>query len=274
MNIENIKDIWAEENIDTTPEISLEKQKEIHSPLEKIRRNMKIEFWTTIISFPLLLFPIFSVKKSQLVFVLVLFFLMILVTAYYLFKFYTLYKHINTQKFSTYHNLLNLRYELVLNTELYKSYYLSFIPFLFALILFVFPTKLGGTIFNVILIISFFWGAITMYFFGKLWLQEMYGKHIQKISELINELNDEKDDFQYNRSIIRLKNIFSFLSNIRSFLDQKFGKYSYLIYNILIYCGMFILFLITSYFFGYVIGYLGAKYQWFKLEDLPVREYF
>ena len=51
MDLENLKQVWNEEKIESIPEISLEKQKEIHTPLEIIRKNMRTEFWVSIISF-------------------------------------------------------------------------------------------------------------------------------------------------------------------------------------------------------------------------------
>ena len=48
MEFDNLKNAWQNETLDSTPEISFEKQKEIHLPLEKIRKNMRIEFYSTI----------------------------------------------------------------------------------------------------------------------------------------------------------------------------------------------------------------------------------
>ena len=41
MELDQLKNIWTQEDVSETPEISLEKQKEIHQPLEKIRKNMR-----------------------------------------------------------------------------------------------------------------------------------------------------------------------------------------------------------------------------------------
>ena len=54
MDLENLKQVWNEEKIESIPEISLEKQKEIHTPLEIIRKNMRTKFWVNIILFPFL----------------------------------------------------------------------------------------------------------------------------------------------------------------------------------------------------------------------------
>ena len=40
MELDQIKNLWNKEEVVETPEISLEKQKEIHFPLEQIRKNI------------------------------------------------------------------------------------------------------------------------------------------------------------------------------------------------------------------------------------------
>ena len=41
MELDHLKEMWSNENVAETPEISTEKQKEIHLPLERIRKNMR-----------------------------------------------------------------------------------------------------------------------------------------------------------------------------------------------------------------------------------------
>lgn len=43
MELDQLKNIWDKEEIAETPEISTEKQKQIHLPLERIRNNMRME---------------------------------------------------------------------------------------------------------------------------------------------------------------------------------------------------------------------------------------
>jgi hypothetical protein len=58
MDLDNLKSLWNKEDVSETPEISTERQKEIHLPLEKIRKNMRNEFWSTIILLPIVLIAI------------------------------------------------------------------------------------------------------------------------------------------------------------------------------------------------------------------------
>lgn len=252
MNIDTLKNIWDKEKIEITPEISLEKQKEIHSPLEKIRKNMKLEFWASLISLPLIITGVPAILKNLTS--LLAIFLLIGVSAHYYLKFYTFYKKINPQNFKTYHNLLDLRYELVLNTELYKSYYLNATTIAIYIISLLFVK--GNIIFS---IASISIVILLLYVFGKIWLHDMYGKHIETISKLVAELNDEEDDFQYDRSFIKIKDKLSFLNKYQNYCQNKFGKQGNLIYSISVGFIFMAFLILISFSLGFLIGYLGLR---------------
>lgn len=230
MDLENLKQVWNEEKIESIPEISLEKQKEIHTPLEIIRKNMRTEFWKTIVAYPFLfiLFLSLSQEKKQMYILVFLIFILVGICCYYYLKFYSFYKKLNSDSFNTYHSLLDLRYELVLNTELYKSLYASHIPTMlcFYIILEMFKKEP-----NIVLIItqSLLFCAI-LYPLGKFFLYRKYGRHIQKISNIIREITNEDDDFQYDRSFLKIQKELVFLQKARNFCNEKFGKYSYVTY--------------------------------------------
>ena len=80
MDLENLKQVWNEEKMESIPEISLEKQKEIHTPLEMIRMNMRTEFWMNIIFFPLwaVLFPLMGKNIEQTYLLVILIFIALL----------------------------------------------------------------------------------------------------------------------------------------------------------------------------------------------------
>ena len=225
MDLENLKQVWNEEKIESIPEISLEKQKEIHTPLKIIRKNMRTEFWTSIVFF--LLWAVSSpfsgmdIKHTYLLVILIL--TAFVIIGYYYLKFYTFYKKLNTQNLNTYHNILDLRYELVLNSELYKSFYIASIPFILG---FYYASYVDNKDFNLsffsIISLSF---CVLIYFIGKYWLYENYGKYIQQISKIIAEITGEEDGFEYDRSFLKIQKEFVFLQKIRNFCNEKFGKY-------------------------------------------------
>ncbi|MBB1541810.1 MAG: hypothetical protein HG457_002825 [Flavobacteriaceae bacterium] len=230
MDLENLKQVWNEEKIESIPEISLEKQKEIHTPLEMIRKNMRTEFWTSIVFF--LLWAVSSpfsgmdTKHTYLLVILIL--TAFVIIGYYYLKFYTFYKKLNTQNLNTYHNILDLRYELVLNSELYKSFYIASIPFILG---FYYASYVDNKDFNLsffsIISLSF---CVLIYFIGKYWLYENYGKYIQQISKIVAEITGEEDGFEYDRSFLKIQKEFVFLQKTRNFCNEKFGKYGQIVY--------------------------------------------
>ena len=88
MDLENLKQVWDKEKIESVPEISLEKQKEIHTPLEIIRKNMRTEFWVSIISFLIFGIQIFFIGKGteQTFFLTMLAFIILFILGYYYLK--------------------------------------------------------------------------------------------------------------------------------------------------------------------------------------------
>ena len=237
MDLENLKQVWNEEKIESIPEISLEKQKEIHTPLEMIRKNMRTEFWTSIVFF--LLWAVSSpfsgmdTKHTYLLVILIL--TAFVIIGYYYLKFYTFYKKLNTQNLNTYHNILDLRYELVLNSELYKSFYIASIPFILG---FYYASYVDNKDFNLsffsIISLSF---CVLIYFIGKYWLYENYGKYIQQISKIVAEITGEEDGFEYDRSFLKIQKEFVFLQKIRNFCNEKFGTHgqtAYIIFLIIL----------------------------------------
>ena len=252
MDLENLKQVWNEEKIESIPEISLEKQKEIHTPLEMIRMNMRAEFWMNIIFFPFwaVLFPLKGKNTGQVYLIVILVFTALIVMGYYYLKFYTLYKKLNTKNLNTYHNILDLRYELVLNSELYKSFYIVFFPIGLCLytILYLHDKETNLTIFAIKSLIF----GMVFYFGGKYWLYEKYGKYIQKISKIVAEIIGEEDGFEYDRSFLKIQKEFIFLQKTRNFCNEKFGKHGQIAYIIFLIISL----LLISFLVGVCVGIL------------------
>ena len=112
---------------------------------------------------------------------------------------------------------------MVLNSELYKSFYIAFIPIMLGLysILYLDKKDFDLTFFSIISL-SF---CMLIYFVGKYWLYENYGKYIQKISKIVAEITGEEDGFEYDRSFLKIQKEFVFLQKMRNFCNEKFGKY-------------------------------------------------
>ena len=196
MDLDKIKDIWNNENPEHNPEISLEKQKELHFPLEKLRKNMRKEFYSTVVMFVFIIlfltlvdFHFFKFKM----YVITLVGYMMLVTAFYYYKFFILYKKLSVLDLNLLENLKDLKFELKLNEQYYLGYYIAFVPFSIAEILLIFEfvpnfkamtgfTLVGYFLLFCILMLS------ALYIVGKWWFQKFYGKYFNQITRLIDDL--------------------------------------------------------------------------------------
>ena len=195
MDLENLKNIWSEEKISETPEITLEKQKEIHLPLEKIRKNMRMEFWSTIgIIIPLVFVFAFGISDVKLkTYVLTLVAVAFLMAMFFFSKFFKLYKEISDLQLNSKDSLKDLLFQFELNKQSYLAYYVSFAPIivcemiLFSVFLPGWKT-LEGTGFLLFFVITTVLGLFVLYIFGKWWFSFYYGKYIKQIQEIVNDL--------------------------------------------------------------------------------------
>ena len=196
MELDHIKNIWDSEQISDTPKISIEKQKEIHLPLEKIRKNMRFEFWSTAIMF--LLIIVFFVLKDMYIFrfkvyVITLVSAQMLITSFYFIKFFNLYKNITVVDFNTADSLRDLAYQFKLNEQYYLSFYLSFVPFVVCemLLIFEFTPNLKN-IQGLEFILTFLGLCLItlsgLYFVGTWWFKRYYGKYISQIVKITSDL--------------------------------------------------------------------------------------
>jgi len=198
MELDNLKQLWNKEEISDTPEISLEKQKEVHLPLEKIRKNMRWEFWSTLLLF-ILIFIFIGLIPGDFKFKFYLSALiasMFIVTAFYYFRFFKLYRDIENPSLNTFESLKDLIHQFDLNKQYYVTFYLSFVPFFVCEMLivneFMIPshvkrelTTYSATVFAGTVL----FGLILLYFLGNWWFRYFYGKYIEKVEKILKEFN-------------------------------------------------------------------------------------
>ncbi|UKB81409.1 hypothetical protein [Chryseobacterium sp. MEBOG07] len=194
MNIDELKNTWNEDIVEETPEISTEQRNKLNLPLEKIRKNMRVEFWWVIgiFVFAFLVCSFCRLFKLQL-YITVLIASMLIVTVFFFSKFFKLYNEISNPVPKTYDSLKDLVMQLNLNKQYYLSYYISFAPFLVCEILIVlefipWPKPLSELKIAVILIGSVIGGLFLLFLAGKYWFYRYYGRYIQHIEGLLEEL--------------------------------------------------------------------------------------
>ncbi len=194
MDLENLKNNWKEEEV-LAPEISLEKQNEIRNPLEKIKKNIKVELWSTLPIFPLTLWILYKMveDKTIVLFASTLIGVMFLVVIFYAFKIYKFYKEINTNSLSSFQHILEMEYQMKYYRDLYQSYFIALLPIMMSefFIIFLYSRKnefenfesLAGT-----LIISMIIGFGLLFLFWFIWYQFFYGRHFKKIKSIIKNI--------------------------------------------------------------------------------------
>ncbi|MBU4538086.1 MAG: hypothetical protein L6264_05730 [Weeksellaceae bacterium] len=196
MELDNLKEMWSNEKISETPEISTEQQKEIHLPLEQLRKKMRNEFWSTVVMFILIIlffiFKDFHFFKFK-VYCITLVASMMMVTGFYFFKFFQLYKNMGEINLNTKDSLKDLMFQFKLNEQYYVSFYLAFVPFVVCEMLLIFDympnlKMLDGAEFILIFIGCCLLMLVTLYLFGRWWFHHFYGKNIRKIKKTYDDL--------------------------------------------------------------------------------------
>ncbi|WP_250253441.1 hypothetical protein [Chryseobacterium sp. Marseille-Q3244] len=194
MNIDELKNTWNEDIGNETPEINTEQRHKINLPLEKVRKNMRMEFWWVvgIFIFAFMVCSVCRPFKLQL-YITVLIASMLIVTVFFYSKFFKLYNNISNTELKTNDSLKDLMTQLNLNKQYYLSYYISFAPFIVCEILIVlefipWPQPLSETKIALILIGSVIGGLFLLFFSGKFWFHHYYGRYINHIESLLKEL--------------------------------------------------------------------------------------
>ncbi|MDP9961747.1 hypothetical protein [Chryseobacterium lathyri] len=218
MELENFKELWNKDNRQDPPEISLEKQREIHSPMQMLKINMETEFWLMVITLPMLLigFPFASGDTNIVIISAFVVALTLALIIYFYSRFLKLYRILRKSGINTNYDLFNLKTQLLISKEIYISYYISYIPLAFLLSLikinFHFEVKYNLAIFG----ISFLITLMLVWFIIKYWIYYMYGRYIEDVVRLVDELNGLE---------VRLKKMQqnSWFERSQRFFMNKFG---------------------------------------------------
>lgn len=198
MNIDELKKAWAEDEASgNTPEISTGQKTRVRLPLEKMRKNMRMEFWSTagIFVFAFCLIAVAEGPFKFKFYLTILIASMLMVTSFFFSQFFRLYKNMSDPGMKTYDSLKDLLHQLSLNKQYYLSFFLSFVPFLVCEIIIVLEfiprpvplsyEKIASVLIGTVIIV-----LPLLFVFGKWWFEKMYGKYIRQIEDLVSEFRD------------------------------------------------------------------------------------
>lgn len=202
MNLDELQQAWDKEGAETEPlNLVPEKLKKAHHPLDRIRHNMKKELFFQ--SFAILLMGIwpfqFHFNQNFSIAYYAIYFLLLVVSAYYFLRFYRFFKEINHYSGSSKDSLYELYYEIRLNMEAYKSFSFLLVPFaMIAALLIVFNRRLlkhpdkplleaaDWIVIPVVLVVM----TIFIIWATHWWVERYYGKHAKQIRNLLDELKE------------------------------------------------------------------------------------
>ncbi|MCW3169608.1 hypothetical protein OMO38_13865 [Chryseobacterium sp. 09-1422] len=197
MNIDDLKNTWNDDVSEETPEISIEHTNKINLPLEKIRKNMRMEFWSTVgillFGFAVVWIPVPEAPFKFKFYLTVLLFSMVIIISFFFSKFFKLYKEISSPTMKTYDSLKDLSHQFDLNKQYYLSFMLSFVPFLVCELIIVIEflphrTPLSDLQVATTVISMLAVGLFGLFLLGKYWYRMFYGKYVKQIDNLLTEL--------------------------------------------------------------------------------------
>ncbi|WP_299182554.1 hypothetical protein [uncultured Chryseobacterium sp.] len=196
MNIDELKNTWNDDDsFEETPEISMEQRNEIHLPLEKMRKNMRMEAWWTlgIFIFAFLVIAGCEAPFKFKFYIAILIISMVFVTGFFFSKFFRLYKDMSNPALNTYDGLVDLLHQFDLNKQYYLSFYVAFAPFLVCELIIVLefiprPQPLTDLQIAMTTIITLVVTLFALFIIGRWWFEKLYGRHIKQVENLIREL--------------------------------------------------------------------------------------
>lgn len=262
MELDNFKELWNKDK-NQLPELSLKKQNEIHSPLQMITINMKTEFWLMVVIIPTMVFGFpFTTDDYNIqmitIFVTVL---MVAIIVYFYSRFLRLYKLLKKSSINTNYDLFNLRTQLLISKQIYISYYISYIPLAFLLSLirinFHFNVDYNLAIFAISFLLTF----LMLWFIIKYWTYYMYGRYIDDVVRLVDELNDIEV-----KPKIDIKKTWFECS--QKFFINKYGIKGNVLNTILWFVVVYIFIIIFLTFVLYMIIILGDQLNFFDKTDI------
>lgn len=205
MNFDDIKSAWnSEEEEHVEVPASVAQLKTLQLPIEKLRSNMKMEFYVQLFTLMLIGFlprytyfsPVFIIPFYAVYIVSVA------ISVYYFSKFYLFYKDISSVTLRSRDNLYALYYEARLNIEMYKSYAYTLIPFsLIVLVMHmvsrkdeklktIFQFTLDNQLMALALATLFIIGILFVMIITEWWVKIYYGKYLKQIKIVLDEFKE------------------------------------------------------------------------------------
>ena len=197
MDFNDIQNAWNNEKTENVMlPTNLEKIQSANTPLDKIKKNLRIEFvYQTFAIISIGFVPLICGFSSKAAFFFYLLFsLFVAVCVYYLTKLYFFYKRLNNITLKTKDSLYETYFDIRLNMELYKTFGFALTPFLVLYLLGFYYyrfSKIPGFFdleFSNSELIGFFvivvFVVLSMGVSLELWVHHFYGKFAKEIKKV------------------------------------------------------------------------------------------
>ena len=207
MNFDKLQEQWNQENNEVSLPQNLDKIKEAHNPIDKVRRNMKFDLISQAVLTVLIGFVPYIKRNEwdfQSISIFALFYvLMVGFMLYYTLKFYRFYKQSYNLSYDSRKNLMWFAYELRLFIELYRAltFIMMFLGMALGLYFGMHFNTTGQDIFHLkdadflklfgvlFFMVAFLLGLVVL--FLEFVINHYYGKYYKKIKNILNQLDEE-----------------------------------------------------------------------------------
>lgn len=207
MNFDKLQEQWNKENNEVSLPQNLDKIKEAHNPIDKVRRNMKFDLISQAVLTVLIGFVPYIKRNEwdfQSISIFALFYvLMVGFMLYYTLKFYRFYKQSYNLSYDSRKNLMWFAYELRLFIELYRAltFIMMFLGMALGLYFGMHFNTTGQDIFHLkdadflklfgvlFFMVAFLLGLVVL--FMEFVINHYYGKYYKKIKNILNQLDEE-----------------------------------------------------------------------------------
>jgi len=207
MNFDKLQEQWNQENNEVSLPQNLDKIKEAHNPIDKVRRNMKFDLISQAVLTVFIGFVPYIKRNEwdfQSISIFALFYvLMVGFMLYYTLKFYRFYKQSYNLSYDSRKNLMWFAYELRLFIELYRAltFIMMFLGMALGLYFGMHFNTTGQDIFHLedagflklfgvlFFMVAFLLGLVVL--FMEFVINHYYGKYYKKIKNILNQLDEE-----------------------------------------------------------------------------------
>lgn len=211
MNFEDLKNKWDKQEIEPMNIAADVWQKRTNTAIDKVRKNMRMDFWAGIVMFTLVLSaiiitPMFIELQTIFLTVLWLFFIvMTAISSFFIVKFVRFYRSSYNLVYDSYHNLMWFYYELRYFVDFYQAF--AFVSLNLGIgagltIGFIAGTmkryagqetavSQGAEAIGIVGLIALIVFVIIGWFFLRFMVEAMYGRYLKQIKKNLDDLLEE-----------------------------------------------------------------------------------